>query len=167
AENRRYIPFAAIALASAVGASLYVAFVFAVFLVIWTIVAFSRKWYRETAAFCLAGAGALLLVIPYLRDLAGPGSGGPLFSLTVREFSLAALVPTGGLPYVWRRILVNGSLLPINYFLEFGLFFLVARYKWQQHRSAGKPLSRQDLALTIMLAVSTLICTFVRSSVIG
>src|SRR6185369_864378 len=36
ADKRRYIPFAAIALASAVGASLYVAFVFAVFLVIWT-----------------------------------------------------------------------------------------------------------------------------------
>ena len=163
----RYIPFAAFALASAVGESLYVAFVFAIFLIVWTVYTLCLKRYRETVAFCIAGAASLPLVMPYLHDMAGPGLGGPLFSFTVREFSLAALVPTGQLPALWRRILVNGTLLPINYFLEFGLFFLVARYKWQQHRASGAPLRRQDAALAIMAAVSTLICTFLRSSVIG
>jgi hypothetical protein len=67
----------------------------------------------------------------------------------------------------WRLILVNGPLVPMNYFLEFGLYFLIARYKWRQHRATGKPLSRPDLACTVMLATSVLLCTFLRSSVIG
>ena len=91
-----------------------------------------------------------------------------MFTFTVREFSLAALVPTGpAISQVWRRILVNGTLLPLNYLLEFGLFFLIARYKWRQHRASGEPLSRADLAGAIMVATSVLVCTFLRSSVIG
>jgi hypothetical protein len=163
----RYIPFAALSLATAVGASLYVAFVFALFLALWTAYTLYLKRYPETLGFCLAGAASLLLVIPYLRDMSGPGLGGPLFSFTVREFSLAALVPTGALPALWRRILVNGALLPLNYFLEFGLFFFVARYKWLRHRATGEPFSRQDVALATMASVSALVCTFLRSSVIG
>ena len=173
----RYIAFAAVALASALGTSLYVTLVFAVFLTVWTVYGFSRKWYRETLAFCGAGVASLALALPYLRDLAGYGgpatkagavaAGGPLFSFGIRTFSLAALVPTGHLPGIWRQILVNGSLLPLNYFLEFGLFFLVARCKWQRYRCSGEPVSRQDAALATMTAVSTVICTFVRSSVIG
>ena len=46
----RYALPGGIALASAVGASIYVAFVFAIFLVIWTLVALWKKWHRETAA---------------------------------------------------------------------------------------------------------------------
>ena len=165
---RRYILPAALALASAVGASIYVAFVFAIFLTVWTVVTACRKWLRETAVLCCTGMIAAILVLPYLHDLSGPGTGGPLFTFTVREFSLAALVPTGpAISQVWRRILVNGTLLPLNYLLEFGLFFLIARYKWRQHRASGEPLSRADLAGAIMVATSVLVCTFLRSSVIG
>ena len=38
---------------------------------------------------------------------------------------MAALVPTPGLSAGWRQIIVNGALLPLNYVLEFGVFFLV------------------------------------------
>jgi hypothetical protein len=168
---RRYTLPAALALATSVGTSIYVAFVFAIFLAVWTLVTLWKKWYRETAVFCAAGVMSLLLALPYLHDLSGPGPGvgagasGPLFRFTVREFSLAALVPTGqALSQTWRRILVNGTLLPLNYLLEFGLFFLIAHYKWRQHRAAGRPLSRQDLAFTVMLATSALVCTFLRST---
>jgi hypothetical protein len=168
AGTRRYIAPAALALASAVGASIYVAFVFAIFLIVWTAVTAWRKWFRETAVLCATGAIAAVLVLPYLHDLSGPGTGGPLFSFTVREFSLAALIRTGpALSQVWRKILVNGSLLPLNYLLEFGLFFLIARYKWLQHRASGLALSRADLAGAVMVATSVLVCTFLRSSVIG
>ncbi|MCU1234717.1 MAG: hypothetical protein JWP63_2684, partial [Candidatus Solibacter sp.] len=47
------------------------------------------------------------------------------------------------------------------------LFFLIARYKWRQHRASGEPLSRGDLASAIMLKISILVCTFMRFSVIG
>jgi hypothetical protein len=93
--------------------------------------------------------------------------GGPLFQFTIRDFSLTALVRTPRLSPTLRRIFVNGSLLPFNYLLEFGLFFLVAHYKWQQHRAGRRPLSRHDLALAILALVSTLVCTFMKSGVIG
>ena len=44
---RRYILPAALALASAVGASIYVAFVFAIFLTVWTVVTACRKWFAK------------------------------------------------------------------------------------------------------------------------
>jgi hypothetical protein len=164
---RRYTLPAALALASSAGMSIYVAFVFAIFLAVWTLVTLWKKWYRETAVLCAAGVLSLLLALPYLHELSGPGAGagGELFRFTVRDFSLAALVPTGqALSQTWRHILVNGALLPLNYLLEFGLFFLIAHYKWRQHRATGGPLSRQDLACTVMLATSLLVCTFLRST---
>jgi hypothetical protein len=91
-----------------------------------------------------------------------------LLQFTVRAFSLAALIPSWhGMSQWWRLILINAPLLPLNYLLEFGFFFLVARLKWRQYRAGGRPLSRQDLACVTMLATSALICTFLRSSVIG
>ncbi len=167
AAARRYILPAACALASAVGASIYVAFVFAIFLSVWTVITACRKWYRETAVLCVTGAIAIALALPYLHDLAGPGAGGPLFTFTVRDFSLAALIRTPAISELWRRLLVNGTLLPVNYLLEFGFFFLVARYQWQRHRLSGRPLSRANLAGAVMVATSVLACTFLRSSVIG
>ncbi len=168
--TRRNVALAALAFASAAGTSVYVAFSFALFLAIWSVIGLAKKWYRETAAVCIAGAASVLLLFPYLHDLAGPGAGtgaGSLFRFTIREFSLAALVSTGSLSYTWRRILVNGSLLPLNYLLEFGLFFLIARYKWRQHRASGLPLSRADLAMLVMAVTSTLLCTFLKSAPIG
>ncbi|HMC57809.1 MAG TPA: hypothetical protein VKJ01_01335, partial [Candidatus Solibacter sp.] len=163
----RYSLPAGIALASSVGCSIYVTLVFAIFLIVWTLVTLGKRWFRETAALAVAGLAMIVLAIPYLRDLSGPAAGGPLVQLTVRAFSLAALFPTPGLSQGWRQILVNGSLLPINYLLEFGFFFLVAHCKWRQHRASGNPLSRQDLAFALMAATSLLVCTFLRSSVIG
>jgi hypothetical protein len=96
---------------------------------------------------------------------AGPGAGIPI-QFTVRAFSMTALVPMWpGMPGWLRLILVNGSLLPLNYALEFGFFFFVAGVKWRQYRAGGEPPSRQDAACLTMLVTSTLICTFLRSSV--
>jgi hypothetical protein len=164
----RYTLPAALALATSSGTSIYVTFVFAIFLVAWTVVTLWKKWYRETAVFCAAGLISLLLAMPYLHDLLGPATGGPLFEFTVRDFCLAHFMFIGlPISHAWRLILVNGPLLPLNYFMEFGLFFLIARYKWRQHRASGRPASRQDLACTVMLATSMLLCSFLRSSVIG
>src|SRR5207244_1297982 len=125
----RYAVPGGIALASAVGCSIFVAMVFAAFLVLWTLVTLWKKWYREFAGLLLAGATMIALALPYLASVVGGGAEGqPLFRLTVREFSLAALVQTHGLSKAWRLVLVNGTLLPLNYLLEFGFFFLVARY---------------------------------------
>jgi hypothetical protein len=162
----RYSLPAALALASSIGASVYVSFVFAVFLIAWTGVTVWKRWYRETAALVLAGLGCVVLIYPYLREvLPGPSSGGgaPL-TLTVRAFAFAHLMPGwSAMTPGWRLILANGPMIPLNYLLEFGFFFLVAIRKF---RKRGGGLSREELASVIMMAISLLICTFLRSSVI-
>ena len=168
----RYSILAGIALASSIGASIYVGFVFAVFLVMWTGITAARKWFRETAALVAAGAICLAAAVPYLLGLrvpaAAPVAGGSPLQLTVRAFSLAALVPGWrGMSQTWRLLLVNLPLLPFNYLLEFGFFFLVAVVGWRRLRRGSRPLTRAQLACAAVVVTSGLICTFLRSSVIG
>jgi hypothetical protein len=155
----------AMGLASSFGASIWVMFVFGAFLLIWTAITLYRRWFRDVLALVIAGAVAALLILPYLRELSGPGLPGPLVALTVRSFFLADVLPAGGLSSTWRLILYNGSLLPLNYFLEFGFFLLAARYKWKLHRVANQPVPREELAFLVMAATSAVICTFLRSTV--
>lgn len=180
ADRRRWVVSslaAALGLASTVGISIWVAFVFAAFLIAWSLVCVRKRWWGQFRTLALCGAASLVLLWPYLRDLSGPAvsgvsSPGPpgigsLVHWTVREFSLAALIRSPGMPHWERLVLVNGSLLPMNYLLEFGFFFLVARFKWSECRRSGKPLSPVDLACWVMLSASALICTFLKSVVIG
>jgi hypothetical protein len=155
------------AFASAVGSSIFVTFVFAAFLCLWTLVTIWKRWRRETLGLLAAGSVMIVLSLPYLRELSSAGETASPFHLTVRAFPLASIIATPRLSEAWRLIVVNGALLPLNYFLEFGFFFLVAASKWRQIRSAGKPVSRNDLALALMLTTSLAICTFVRSNSSG
>ena len=172
ASSRHAVPayglLAGAALASAIGISIWVAFVFGIFLILWTAVCAWKRWWRETIALLVAGLTSVLLAWPYLNQIMGSGgsagAGGHVLEFTVRSFSLAALIPSWhGMSEWTRRILVNGSLLPLNYFLEFGWFFLIGMVKWRQYRTAGKPLARVDLACVLLLATSLLICTFLKS----
>jgi hypothetical protein len=165
-----YGVLAGAAFASTAGISIWVAFVFGVFLMLWTTVCFVRRWRRETMAMLAAGLTSIVLAWPYLHELrsAGGSSSGHLLEFTVRDFAPAVLIPSWpGMGHWTRLILVNGPLLPLNYFLEFGCFFLIGRVKWRRYRASGQPLARQDLACALLLATSALICTFLKSAVIG
>ena len=159
---------AGLAFSSAVGAGIYIALVFAAFLMLWTLIAITRKWYRETAALAISGAVALALSIPYLKTLtAAKGSGGQLFQLTVRSFDLAEILMSAfhlGRP--WQVLAGDLVLLPLNYFLELGVFFVAGCLAWTAFRKLRRPPTRQELAGFTMAATAVLICTFVRSSVI-
>ena len=159
---------AGLAFATAVGAGIYVAFVFAIFLTVWTLITLAKKWYRETAVLTLAGIVACVLSIPYLTSLRSPGSGGPLFQFTVRSFELGELL----LKFLRidrpRTILVANSLfLPLNYFLELGFFFSVGLLVWKAFRIQEKAATRHQLAAFTMAGTSVVVCTFLRSGVIA
>ncbi len=74
---------AGFAFATSVGASIYIGFVFAIFLTIWAAVALWKRWYAEFGALCIAGATALVCSLPFLASLRGPGSGGSFVHWTV------------------------------------------------------------------------------------
>jgi hypothetical protein len=162
-----YAVVAGAALASAAGCSIYVSGVFALFLAVWVCITIGRKWFAETAVLALAGAAALILLLPYALALRGPGAGGPPLQFWVRPFHPVNVFLTAAHASTARRYFVNGLFLPLNYFLELGFFLAAGILWWRKYRPQHSPLSRAGLALAAMTATSVLLCTFVRSSVIG
>jgi hypothetical protein len=152
------------AVASALGLSIYVTFVFAVFLVVWLVMVLFRGRRVESGVICMAGVVAFVMAIPYLleltRELPGSNSGGASATLpiqfAVRSFYFAeALVGAGS---SWRTTVVNTLALPLNYFLEFGFFFVVGIRQWKK---GG------DACGTALLVTSILVSTFLRSNSIS
>jgi hypothetical protein len=169
----KYAIAAGIALASSLGDSIYIGFVFGVFLLVWVAVAFLKKWRLETAVVVVAGALCLALASPYLASMVGGGSGaggagGPFpFTFDMRRFFLIdRLLKAQGHGEWWRITLVNTALLPLNYLLELGFFFGAGILWWRRRRAQPEPLSRNELAAGVMVLTSLAICTLLRSTVI-
>lgn len=158
------------AFASALGLSIYVTFVFGIFLAAWALTLFFRGRRRDATVNCIAGIFAMLLSIPYLAELLSGGGGGSVLgkepiSFAVRSFFLIeALVGSGGPP--WRIPVADALALPVNYFLEFGFFFVVGIRQWKRIRQQGK-CTDEDTFGIVMLVTSLLIGSFVRSNAIA
>jgi len=165
------VGFAALAFASACGLSTLVTLTFAVFLFLWLAVAAGRGWWDEWPPFLVAGALALLISLPTLRMLLGPGGSESgyhgFFGLAVRQFPLAMRMLTRH--FGWRKHLwiANLLLLPLNYFLELGFYLLVAGLRLRAIRAGKLRLTREETAAWIMVATSFLIGSFVRSNTLA
>jgi hypothetical protein len=158
---------AGLAFATAVGASIHVVFVFAIFLLVWTAITLWKKWRQDTVALIVAGVTCTLLSIPYLSTLVGPASGGPPVVFAVRSFIFPEFFMRAvGLRKTWQLAIGDLVLLPLNYFLELGLFFVVGWWQWKSWRAKPGALGRRELAAGAMAAVSVLTCTFFRSGLI-
>ena len=155
------------AFATSVGAGIYVAFVFAIFLVCWVVVVAYKHWYDELIVLCVAGATAVLCSLPFLATLRAPGAtGGGFLHWTVRSFFGVDVLSQLFHFSRWQTLLANLVLLPLNYFLELGFFFAVGVIEWRRLRAKGT-LDRNDLALGLMALVSVTVCTFLRSGLIS
>jgi hypothetical protein len=164
----RYVLIASLALASAVGASVYVAFVFAIFLLVWTAAALALRRWREAAVLVAAGLAASAFLLPFALSLGGPAQGGPFIEFRIRPFfPLDALFQGQAIGNRWVRALADGLALPLNYFLELGFFLAAALVWWKKHRVSRQALTRAEAATALMIATSAVTCTFLRSSVIG
>jgi hypothetical protein len=164
----RYVLIAGLALASAGGASVYVAFVFAIFLLVWTAAALAQRRWREAAVLAAAGLAGLAFLLPYALSLRSPAQGGPLLGFWMRPFyPVDALFKGQAIGSGWARALANGLALPLNYFLELGFFLAAALLWWKKHRATHQPLTRAQAATALMIATSVITCTFLRSAVIG
>jgi hypothetical protein len=152
---------AGLALATCAGCSVYVSFVLAVFFTFWVVFAFYTG--RRTNALILAAAGviALAAILPHFRSLAVPGAGGMFVSPTIRAFSLVS--------FLQRRFSLGPGagkalrllLLPLNYFLELGLFLAVgAITAIRLYRR--RPILAHTQAAIAMATISILFCTFFR-----
>ena len=157
---------AGLLLATMVGDSIYVGFVFAVFMSTWTVITFLAGWRNRTLLLVFAGVVTAIFTLPYLMSLTGPAGGGAFLHLTVRDFrgARAFALPTA-FPQMWQTYLFRLALLPLNYLLELG-FFLAAGILYLNRVWCQRRFEPETVAGTAMVFVSIAICTFLKSGVI-
>lgn len=166
-----YGGIAGLALATAAGASIHITFVFVAYLIVWTAIIVARRWWRHAGVLAVAGIVAVMLAAPYALSLGSSSAGaagGPPLQLWMRRFyPVHGLFKALSIGSIWTLRLADALTLPLNYFLELGIF-LAAGFLWWRKRRAGRtPLSQSELALAVLVATSVIICTFLRSSLIG
>jgi hypothetical protein len=158
---------AGLALVTCVGAAIYLALIFALFLAGWSIIVLAKRWYAEFQVLAIAGVTAVLCSLPYLASLRGPGAGGTFLQLAVRSFFIVEVLgKIFNFTHVWQTSLANLILLPLSYYIELGVFFMVGIVEWRRLRRM-QSIPRNDLALGVMALVSLVSCTFLRSGVIS
>jgi hypothetical protein len=160
-----------LSMAACLGSSIYVGFVFGSALLVWTGILFLKRWYREAVFAVAVGSIAILAVARHALDLRGNLSGAPgsgaVFQFLVTDFVFSGMFRAWIHGSVLRLNVVNGLLLPVNYFLELGAFLAAGVWTVHHWLTDSKKLSRYQMATLTFGATSFLICTFLRSSVIA
>ncbi len=167
----------AAALASSFGLSIYVAFGFFLTMLVWSLWQVTVEHvYRPVALLALGGAGALVLLLPYLSELRHGSSGmhgGSLFGFAVRETFPAEGILSSGLlqslpdSHPWAALSLSRFVLLLpGVAIELGVF-LIALVIYVVPALRGRaPLTPARKSL-VFIAVSTLlISSFVRSNVL-
>ena len=162
---------AAAAFASAAGLSVYVTFTFVVALSLWLMALVARKDWKEAGWFAGSGIIAVILALPYLVSLRGPGSGAAFV-----EFALRPFEPLGidfgrkigfNIQTPAALAMVDGFFLPLNYALELGFFLAIGMLRLWRILRGKILLGANELAAWTLIMACFLIGTFLRSSTIS
>jgi hypothetical protein len=159
-----------IAFASAFGLSSWVTLIFVIFWAAWFgIRLLNGEGLKSIWIMILPGIVAAIAILPFVLDLFGGGnsestSGFPL-EITARWFR-PVLLFTIGLSG-WQVNLVNLMLLPLNYFLELGFFFLAGIVWLKLRRKGSMPDNFLIRAEITLLAITILLTSFTRSTIIA
>ncbi len=166
-EKRRAVAatIAAIAFASAVGLSIYVAFTFALFMAVWILVSLIQD-RRRAPTLVVVAVLALCLLLPYALTLAGPGNGGFVVP-ELRPFSFVTnLLESHGVQSFWAEEVAPAVLLPLNYLLELGFFLLVGLNRVRKVWTGSVAFTRDEITAWLAVASSFAVGTFLRSNTI-
>ncbi|MFZ1043720.1 MAG: hypothetical protein WAN58_20660 [Anaerolineales bacterium] len=161
---------AGLAFASAIGLSVYVTLVFILFWGIWMIVLFYQKEGRISLLMAFTGIIALIAASPFLTELliGGNGSassGGVPLTFSVRIFIPVSLFLSNYPPALLNLILL--LVLPINYLMELGFFFITGLLWIQEYRKEPLTQNSFNVLEIILLAVSVFIGSFIQSTAIS
>ncbi|MEQ1885367.1 MAG: hypothetical protein ABL967_09920 [Bryobacteraceae bacterium] len=159
---------AGLCLASAAGLAIYMVFTFAIFLVIWGGRILIRGGGVQRMMWPVTGIVAAIAVLPYLRILqAAGGAGGTFATFGVRRLLLFHLL-LDSLGYSPAQIQLGDLLmLPLNYFLETGIWFTLALIWGARVYRRRNRVSEAELAAISMFGISVFVGTFLRSGVIA
>jgi len=179
-EKRRFriagVVGGGLAFATTAGTSIYIGMTFAAGCALWIAIALLKRWWRPALGTIAAGVLATLVLMPFLfqlthgaADSAGTAHSFPV-SLTVRSFTIPDLIldsfSPGKVASTWKTLALNAALLPVNYFLEFGFFFIVGTLGVRRIWREGLR-NQAEWAIAALATASLLLCTFTKSTVIG
>ena len=160
---------AGLAFASAAGLSVYVTLVFILCWGLWMIALFLQKEHRLSLFMALAGIIALIAASPFLAGLingnGSASSGGIPIAFSVRAFIPIILniflstYPPALLNWIFLL------LLPINYLMELGFFFITGILWIEQHRRKSWRQNPFYSSEIILLAVTIFIASFFKSDI--
>lgn len=167
-----------LAFASAAGLSVYVAFTFGVFAMLWALLMLPLKNIKTFVTYVVAGMFSLLLSWPFLLDLLSKrvDAGSALGSGTGERFAFFALRdPPGaseflsnlGVHNLWLLAPFILSILLIVYVLEFGFFFLIMALSLRRDTRSWASLPRQRRMGWMMFFVCLLTMSVVQSDSTG
>ncbi|MBK8824421.1 MAG: hypothetical protein IPN58_17960 [Anaerolineales bacterium] len=128
---------------------------------------FTEKDYGTGILMIFSGLIALIFASPFLSGVlvGGTGSSGLPFIVEVRRFDPVV-------PYIdWLSTIpenmVYFMLLPVNYLMELGFFFIVGLLWFQQYRKKEIHIRALFIPEIILLFVVIFVCSFVRSSIVS
>lgn len=155
---------AAMALASSLEMSVWVGACFGVFWLGWTALSWLRGWRGEAGFAFAIGFASLVVAAPFLLGLRAANhlQGMPIAIAPRAFWPLDAWLNTLGRGNLTIR-LADFIALPLNYFLELGIFLVGAALYWRRRIAERRPLARDEWALVMLATTGLLIGTFVRS----
>ena len=150
------------AFASCFGASVWISFGIALTALLWLVSLMIRRQYQLAIALAAAGCLAGLLLIPQIFDLLhGMANEGSPIGFTIRAFYMLDWWTAPG----FNRDVMRLIFLPINYFIEFGVFAIGAVIFWSDRRLAAKTEAARILAFGAVAGL--LLGTFTRSTILN
>lgn len=157
--------FAAIALDSAFGCSIWVTLGTAATVALWGLTLLAERRWLAIGLIALAGVAALALAAPDLHDLAANRHDHAMpIGLTIRAFKPFDVLVGDDRPLV--LLVGRAVLLPLNYALEFGVF-LIGAWLFLRNAKPGDLFGRETPRLLTLSAVAGLLLgTFTRSTVL-
>jgi len=162
------VVIAGFGLASGLGLSVWITLTVAPCLVAWAVVSLAKKWYKEFSTILAAAGIAIVLSIPYVRDLlaASPASEFRIVAPTVKLFEpiYKLVCPYANFENMYIKAIISFALLPLTYAIELG-FFCVAPVIYLRHRiRSSQRLTRDEWFYLTVFVVSITVVTFVRSN---
>lgn len=162
------LSIAGLAFASALGLSVYVTFVFVIFWIVWSVwlLLQQRERYR-VAPMVFAGVVGILLAIPFMSGIIQGNSGPTQFPIAfeIRSFLQLESVVKEWSPFAQSLAML--AVLPINYMMELGFFFLAGIY-WLKFNGRNALATNPFYSIEILLlAVVFIIASTLRSTAIA
>ncbi|MDR3763159.1 MAG: hypothetical protein P4M01_03605 [Acidobacteriota bacterium] len=143
------------AFASAAGLSIYVTLVFAIFIVLWTLVVLVKNGPEAFFTWAASGAVCVVLSLPYLHELQAKSSvGRGLAFFAIRDYDPAYLwMKLHGITNLAALTALRFPTLLVMYAIEFGVFALVGWYRLRRDFRERSKLTLRQVAAWAMLLV--------------